>query len=446
LTDLFGVDNAGQASAAMRMSVKQWQCKETCSETRCQRRLRAENKEPGDKARSLLNKREVGGDVEARSLKGGRGGRSGGRSGSRSGSSKSCNEVCVAYSHEKILSEEIPTTSFNDPQQAETICGAGFSSLGAPGVQGHDVHVPGGQIATANGNGWTVNRVQVQELPINVAVPLTARAPWRSGSGPSASDFTDSPSAPDLNRRNTYVAGNVLRTCKSSDMGCYEITFLKAVPNRISMLGAVSTVPGEMSVTGWNNEGFWLCKVNSTNNINRFCPSESSVDMRKGMISCGEDITTVAQMVTMLKDANWYAQWGYRIGGFVILLCAFNCCFLPIKACLGFITDMIDDGTECIPCVGSCVDFLTDIFMKMVSAILAVVSCCCACGTFLAVCAVMWIVLKPWYGIPMMIGVCCFCGGAGALLYFFRGSKDDESELLDEEEDEEEMSDYDQDN
>jgi len=422
LKDVFGVGGAGQAAAALTMTVQQWQCKETCVEEQCRRRLGEQStKEPADKARSLLNKHEaLGEDVKARNLK---------------SKGKSCTNVCVRYSHEKILSAETPTTSFQRPGEAITACGAGATTLRAPSVQGHDLHAPGGQIATANGHAWTMNENQVQLLPINVPVPLTPRA--------AVGSFTDSPSASQLTEKNTYVIGNTIHTCQSPGMGCYEISFTKSVPTRMAMLGAVSTVPGEMAPLGWNGDGFWLCKGSSTNNINRFCPSHSSIDTNKGVLpSCGEDVTQVTQMFTALKNASWYAQWGYRIGGFVMLFMAFSCCFLPLKACLGFITDMIDDGTECIPCVGSCVDCLTDIFMKIVSAILGVVSFCCACGTFLIVCAFMWMVLKPWYGIPMMIGACCFCGGAGGLLYYFRGGKGDGSEALSEEE----MSDYEQDN
>lgn len=263
-------------------------------------------------------------------------------------------------------------------------------------------------------NAWTVNDVQLQELPIMVAVPLPSR---RLNTTPTSFRPSDA-----LAVDNTLVEMNTLKTCIGNGMGCIEISFAKAAPVHMAMLGAVSSVGGMMSAGGWAHDAYWLCKGEGAyNNVDRVCPMTTVVDMNKGVVSCGEDITSMEQLMTVLKDANSQKMWGLRLLGFILFWCSFNCCFHPIKQLMGFITNMMDAGTDCIPCVGGCVDCLTDIFMSVVSSVLCVVSFCCAAASFLSVVVFMWIVMRPAMGAALAVVACCFCVGAGALLNSYRG-------------------------
>lgn len=262
------------------------------------------------------------------------------------------------------------------------------------------------------GSAWHINGEQVQMLPIDAPVSLSPRPV--SGFG-----FTDSQSPTQLTLSNTFVTSSTIDTCQGNAMGCLEISFMKSAPQRVAMLGEVAS-GGEFATTEWDAQGYWLCKGHATTGIKRFCPSVPGLS-QKGWQSCGEDITTLPQLVQNMKDANQLAQWAVRAAGFLILFIACNCFFLPIKNCLGFITDMMDDGTDCIPCVGSCVDCLTDIFMGMVRCILHIVSCCCAAGWFLTVVVIMWVVMRPVVGGILAVVACCFCAGAGGMLYAFKG-------------------------
>jgi len=216
-------------------------------------------------------------------------------------------------------------------------------------------------------------------------------------------------------------------------MGCLEISFDKAVPKHVAMLGKISLHAGMMDSAGWDSPGYWLCKGASANNINRFCPSTITGSIHKGVGSCGEDITSLAKMIDFLKGMNKGRTWGLRILGFLMFWCSVWMCTQPIRSMLGCITNMMDSSTDCIPCVGGCVDTLTDIFMGVVKAILCVVSFCCGGACFLTVCVIMWFVMRPVWGIVGCIVICCCCAGAGALLYSSRKSSKDPSEMDDDE-------------
>merc|ERR1711966_587665 len=119
--------------------------------------------------------------------------------------------------------------------------------------------------------------------------------------------------------------------------------------------------------------------------------------------------TTMEELFTIMKNANSMKLWIFRAIGFFCIWLAICCCLQPIESCLGFITNMMDEGTDCIPGVGCAVDCLTDIFMGMVKAVLCVVGCCCAAGWFLSVVVVMWIVMRPVMGMALAVVACCFC-------------------------------------
>jgi len=427
LTNLF--DPAGSSAAAMTMSVKSWQCEETCSRSECHRRLEevsSDGKATVDesKGRRLLSRRLTGEPAKERNLK---------------SKSKSCNSQCVEWSHQRVLEGTVLSTSFEDRYGAERVCGTIVNPQPVK-IGTSDFHASAGQVSTLPGNAWALNDKQIKSLPIELGVALSPRA--ASGTVSSA---TTAPAQ--LDEYNTYVQGNVLKTCTGTNMGCLEITFLKAAPARATMLGAVSSMYGQMNVTGWEESEYWVCKGSHANNINRFCPSTPLADandaLHKGSMACGEDVTTMPQLFTIMKDANSEKQWMFRAIGFCCFWFAISCCLQPIESALGFITNMMDDGTDCIPCVGSAVDCLTDIFMGMVKAILCVVSCCCAVGWFLSVVVVMWFVMRPMMGMALAVVACCFCTGAGGLLYYFRGSGGKDSSRYDEEE---EMSDMEYDN
>jgi hypothetical protein len=219
-------------------------------------------------------------------------------------------------------------------------------------------------------------------------------------------------------------------------MDCLEITFSQAAPAHITMLGGISSTPGLMTEEGWTEPGYWLCEGSSANIIDRSCPAWNTRGASElfvhGYESCGEDVQTLEAIFTNMRDANSTKQWLIRFVGFCLFFAAFSACFQPIDGIMEYITDMMDKGTECIPCVGCCVDCLTDIFMGIVRMILFLVSCFCSCAWFLGIVAIMWIVMRPVMGSIFATLTICFCCASGVLLQKNKGKGVKQSRELDD--------------
>lgn len=419
--------DTGGAAAAMTMTAQQWQCEETCThhQTVCNRRLEDDRDEQDtadmqeeDPNRRLLSQRFPKSAERLRRLK-------------SKTKAKTCHQgPCDQWSYRRILSSGSAKENFNWPSNAAAACGnPPYPTANPVPLGAHDYHANDGTVKLQPKQQWALNSEQLNRLPIAAAVNLAPRA--------ISSTTNNAQTAPKvLSTENTYSDGVALYTCSGANyqnMGCLSITFNKAVPNHVSMLGA-TTGRGIMNIGGWNNTGYWLCKGSTTNNLKPFCPSKPETTNAKGMLSCGEDITQAAQMITVMKDANWWRKWVFRAIGFSAFWMAIACCLQPINYVLTYITDLIDAGTDCIPCVGSCVDCLTDIFMGIVHAILCVVSCCCAVSCFLAIVTIAWIVMRPVVGSILAVVACLCCTGAGVLTYLAKQQVGDKtkSKLYDE--------------
>jgi len=414
LTNLLGSADAstGVAAAAMAMTASTWQCKEVCSRSECEGGQNNYDERRLNGAESKVESSENNDDEDDKPH-----GRRLGKRRHRSGNS--CTKTCVEWRYSRALLPQVPPTEFNDMASAQAVCGdPPYPTETAPVKLGSsDVHASAGQVKTSPGNVWSLNELQMQVLPINLPVALPRRAAPEGLDSATSAPFK-------LTLANTFVEGNAVKTCRSTNfnsMGCVEIRFQKAAPAHATMLGAVDTIPGRMSKEGWTEAEYWVCKGSHANHIDRFCPATNkNADAwtlaHKGDMSCGEDIDTIDELFDLMKNANYQKTMLFRLLGFLAFWCSFNFCFQPIESALAFATDMMDDATDCIPCVGGAVDWLTDLFMGMVKSILCVVSCCCAMGWFLSVAVVMWMVMRPVIGAALAVVACCFCGGAALML------------------------------
>jgi hypothetical protein len=405
--DVFGA--AAADGAALSMYVTMWQCHERCARYECSRRLGEINEthsSGGEEKRQLLSRRG-GGENGERRLK-------------SKGSSKSCNQVCVDWEYSVDKTGVELSQTFHDPGRARDACGDSAGNLrfpNEPKLGTSYAHAASGEVHL-NGGAWKLNSFQVGQLPIDTDVVL----PNRFSTKTTANE--GSPPYP-LTEENTHQENNIIWTCNpgtTQAIGCMEISFQKAVPNTVTLLSSVSTKPGLFEEGGWSASGYWLCKDSSANAINRVCPASlgNTVSLQTaytGAISCGEDVNTLEKLTDVLKSANTAKQWGLRALGFFLFFCSINMCFQPLKSLLGFITNSADSCADGIPCIGGCVDTLTDIFMGVVKAVLCVVAFCCAGACFLFIVAFMWVVMRPVTGSILMVVVCCCCIGASGLLY-----------------------------
>lgn len=337
-----------------------------------------------------------------------------------------CTKVCVAWGYRRKLSSTLlSTSSFHDANQARAGCGANYQ-VGAPpgGFGGNTFRMNSNTLFIGSGKKWSLNSAQVGKLPIDKAMPVPSNTNKKLATTQPPSSYSST---------NVIIQSNKLHTCQpgSQNMGCVEISFTMAVPKTAMALGMVTKTGSggrAFDVDGWQAPGYWLCSGEGTySNINAFCPG-SSGSLSKGITSCGEpDLNSktdaAKELMASLRSANKFKTWAFRLLGFIMFFCTVSSCLQPIKSVLGFITNMMDAGTDCIPCVGSCVDFLTDIFMSVVKIILFIVAFCCGGACFLTVVMIMWIVMRPVLGCFLLVVVCCCYGGAGYLLHMNRSGK-----------------------
>jgi hypothetical protein len=317
-----------------------------------------------------------------------------------------------------VLEDERRTESFYDQRGARSICGDRFETLTFPNDPkiGHNYeHAAAGE-AGLKGGAWKLNTAQVRSLPIDVAVNLKPRSATVAMS-------TQGGSHGKMTEKNTRQKDNTLYTCSEDVMsnnreklGCLEITFKKAAPEKVTILSGVAAEAGRFKEEGWNADGYWLCEGHGANNFNRICPAETTVSAYKGVSSCGPEVDTVDELEAKMNSENAMKKWVLRACGFLLFWCAISMCFQPIETILELATDCLDSATECIPCVGCCVDTITDVFMGVVKCILCLVSFCCGGACFLFVCAVMWVAMRPVQGSIMLVIVLTCCIGGYCLL------------------------------
>jgi len=433
LPTLFGkvTDKTAGRAVSAKMVVKMWQCEEFCSRTEqhCNRRLQGTPvlriQEEGNltqtSERRLLSRRfkEVG---QERHLKD-----------KDKKKSKSCRDVCVAWDYNRVLkSSSVRAHQHDNGGLAAAACGIANAPASPIGF-GKTVFSPSGQVKTSPNKIWELNAEQVTRLPIDKLLTPPDRSNSRLSNSPPPTQWS-------LDFTNTMVASGKLYTCaqNSNNMGCLQVTFMKAIPTKVAMLSKVGipedcsrracekrgSIPGVMDPKGWQAPGYWVCgETASENNIDAFCPSSASLDLAKGAISCNDSIDTIEKIVDMLQKAGDQKLMVFRILGFILFWSAISACLQPIRSILGLLANGMDAATDCIPCVGSGVDFLTDIFMGVVKAILCLVSFCFGGGCFLSVVVIMWFVMKPLMGLLLSFVLCACCGTGGYLLHMNRSGK-----------------------
>lgn len=374
------------------------------------------------------------------------------RLGSSRRRSQSCTKRCVEWGYYLDWSEvsDGALSNFHDQVKAQQNC-TGLNSLwpGAfkPKLQIPNMYAEKGQVQV-QGGGWGLNERQTKAIPIDKPVQLTDEQGMVQSPQQPPPFWTDA---------NTMVIGDQLHTCNLAQnatlqLGCMRLSAWVSRPNRVALLGEVSQTPGLMSEEGWEARTDWLC---SGQTVQRVCPTRAvNVDTfthsgwRHGhvhaevnvdtftqgggmdtfaqgggipMESC-EELKTMEELFEVMHAENNFMTWIYRLIGFLLTWLGICCICQPISTCVQMSADFLDQITECIPGVGCIVDEMTDIFTGLVNSIICAVSCLCGFSSFAFVAAVMWVVMRPMVGIPLLILGVCLCGGAGFLMHTCRNN------------------------
>jgi hypothetical protein len=224
-----------------------------------------------------------------------------------------------------------------------------------------------------------------------------------------------------LTNNNTKSFENKLSTCKGdNDIGCVQITFMKAVPASVDILNEIAAPgsPGLFAETPWVAPSGWLCGEES---VQRVCPSANNILSSVGG-GC-EGGATKEEFFTSMHSENDTMTWVLRAILFFCVYCTVSCIFSPITT----IVDMVMDGaeyiTDWIPCVGTMVECIGDIISGVVGCIVFCISLFFATSCFCIVAGTVWVAMRPKIGIPCFILACCCFGGGIFACHSSRKSK-----------------------
>jgi len=147
----------------------------------------------------------------------------------------------------------------------------------------------------------------------------------------------------------------------------------------------------------WNDPTVTVLGLNSAGNIGPWeasatwlCSGSMLSDLRTGHISKQDLFAAMASSASSLT-------WVLRIIGFLVMWGACSRFAAPLGV-----------AADCIPCVGPWIG-------DKVEAVACCITCFPACGCCLGIAGVVWVVMRPWVGIPMLL---IFFGMLGAGIAF----------------------------
>jgi len=119
-----------------------------------------------------------------------------------------------------------------------------------------------------------------------------------------------------------------------------------------------------------------------------------------------------AAMIKKLQDGNKTTLMLFRVLGVLGAWAAIFCCLYPIIAFF----DIMEDYLAMIPCVGGCLSVIGQIVEWLVTIVVCCMSCSIGCSCAFFVIAVTWVVMRPKFGIPMLlVSLVMFAGAWGVM-------------------------------
>jgi hypothetical protein len=120
---------------------------------------------------------------------------------------------------------------------------------------------------------------------------------------------------------------------------------------------------------------------------------------------------TKDEVIAAEQSANEGSLMVFRVIGVLGAWLAIYCCFYPIVA----MADIMQDYAEMVPCIGPMLGFIGEIMETLVQVVVCCISCSLGCSAALFTIAVVWVIMRPPFGIALMVVCCCLCGGAYGL-------------------------------
>lgn len=187
--------------------------------------------------------------------------------------------------------------------------------------------------------------------------------------------------------QNSAVVGKYLQTClEPAVLGCQRVSFKMNRATSASLLANSGiggrTTPQSMSAS-WG------------------CSASKWYQMRP---------VTLAKeaFIAALHSSNESSLYAGRVFGVLACWAAVFCCLYPIIAFF----DIMEDYLAMIPCIGGCLSVIGNIVETLVTMVVCCMSCSFGCSAAMFVVAIVWLVMRPWKSIPMIIGCILLSGGA----------------------------------
>jgi len=152
--------------------------------------------------------------------------------------------------------------------------------------------------------------------------------------------------------------------------------------------------------TDWSSRTVTVLGENKGGAISRWSASDSwgcsdfgLAELRMGTVDKDvffEDLQAESNAITTVL----------RIVGFIVIWVAFSRVCGPLEV-----------AADCIPCIGPYIG-------NFIDGVLCCISCPPACGCALGVIGIVWVAMRPQFGIPLMIiFFCTCCGSIGYVVY-----------------------------
>eukprot|EP00928_Gymnodinium_smaydae_P074610 TRINITY_DN5763_c0_g1_i2.p1 TRINITY_DN5763_c0_g1~~TRINITY_DN5763_c0_g1_i2.p1 ORF type:complete len:501 (+),score=72.91 TRINITY_DN5763_c0_g1_i2:64-1566(+) len=162
-----------------------------------------------------------------------------------------------------------------------------------------------------------------------------------------------------------------------------------AFSTTMACAGSSSSCLGQIEVkffrNDWRSPAISFAGLNTNGEISKWTAPDSWLCFGQKVGKLKEGEYSRDEFFKALRDENTIMTWALRACAFLMLWAAFYCCVAPFEVLL-----------DCIPCVGP---YLGDCF----DAIACCVSCVPATVCFLGVAGVMWAIMRPFVGIPLLV-------------------------------------------
>lgn len=203
--------------------------------------------------------------------------------------------------------------------------------------------------------------------------------------------YTVPRSFPAGGRNYASVSGNTVDTCGGApEIGCVRIQYFQSTATEASFLGTMT----HYSPSAWKAPASWMC----------------STEYQSALVELfGEGEQSASALVNSAEFGNKLMTWGLRIGLTILVVMSIRWFFEPIQT----IANLIDSGLDWfkfIPLLGWGFDWLGNVVRGAVGFAITLISLGIGIPSSLFVLALAWVVMRPWFGIPLFIGAALLLG------------------------------------